>query len=92
MVAAQTEQPLVPFPVPILPHQQQHQQLQHQQHPTHPVSPASDNTKAKLVKNLSSKPLTEVQISLLARDPNFAVVPLYSTKREYIMAVEEGCL
>ena len=45
-------------------------------------------TKGKWVKNLSSRPLTKTEVSLLARGPNFAVVSLYSPKREYIAAEE----
>ena len=59
---------------------------------TYPLSPALDNTKAKCVKNLSCKPLTEVQISLLARDADVAVLLLYSPKEEYTVAVEEAFL
>ena len=53
------------------------------------MSSAPDNLKAKWVKNLSSQPPTGAQISLLARGPEFAVVPIYSSKGEYIVAVEE---
>ena len=59
---------------------------------TYLATPAPDFTKAKWVKDLSNKLLMEAQYSLLARSPNFAVVPLYSLKGEYITAVEEACL
>ena len=47
-------------------------------------------TRAKLVKNLSSIPLIEIQESLLARCSNTAIVRLYSPKYEYVTAFEKG--
>ena len=49
-----------------------------------PSTAAPDQTKAKGVKNLSSRLLTIAQVSLFARGTNFAFVPLYSAKEEYI--------
>ena len=48
--------------------------------------------KAKWVRNLSSRPLTQAQVSLLVRGLNYTVVPWYSTKVEYIVAVTKACL
>ena len=56
---------------------------------SNPISPAPENIAARWVKNLSSKPLVEAQILLLARDPDFALVPSHSPRREYIAAVED---
>ena len=50
---------------------------------------APDTTKAKWVKNITTKPLMEAQIFLLAMDPNYAVVALQSPKGEHTEAVEE---
>ena len=44
----------------------------------------------KWVINLSSKPLTTAQRSVLAKGPNFAVLPKHPPKLEYITAI--GCL
>ena len=52
----------------------------------------SDNIMVKWVVNLSFSPLTEAQKSLLSRAPSFGIVPKYSSKEEYIAAVEEVCL
>ena len=46
----------------------------------------------KWVVNMSNSPPTEAQTSLLARRPDFEVVPRHSPKREYVAAVEEVCL
>ena len=40
------------------------------------------------VTNLSSKPLTQAQRSVLAKDPNFAVIPRHPPILEHIMAIE----
>ena len=58
----------------------------------HPALLAPDTTKARWVKSLSTKPLTEVQISLLANGPNSAIVQLYFPKGECITAMEEACV
>ena len=52
---------------------------------------SSNNTKQKWVINLSNTPLTPAQESLLAKGPNFAIVPKYAPKESYITAVEEAC-
>ena len=43
------------------------------------------------VRNLSSTPLTQVQVSLLLHVPNFAVAPRHP-HGEYITAIEQACL
>ena len=45
----------------------------------------------KWVINLSSKPLTKAQRSVLAKGPNFAVSPKYPPNLEYITAMEAAC-
>ena len=45
----------------------------------------------KWVINLSSKPLTPAQRSVLAKGPNFAVTPKHPTNLEYITAIEAAC-
>ena len=43
------------------------------------------------VINLSSKPLTPAQRSVLAKGPNFAVSPKQPHNLEYITAIEATC-
>ena len=45
----------------------------------------------KWVINLSSKPLTPAQRSVLAKGPNFAVTPRHPPYLEYITAIEAAC-
>ena len=45
----------------------------------------------KWVKNLSSKPLTEEQVRLLAQGPKFVIRPRQPPVGEYIVAVEQAC-
>ena len=45
----------------------------------------------KWVINLSSKPLTQVQRSVPAKGPNFAVSSRYPPNLEYITAIESAC-
>ena len=45
----------------------------------------------KWVINLSSKPLTKAQRSVLAKGPNFAVSPKHPPNLEYITAIEAAC-
>ena len=45
----------------------------------------------KWVINLSSKPLTPAQRSILAKGPNFAVTPRHPPNLEYITAIEAAC-
>ena len=51
----------------------------------------SDTSISKWVKNLSDKPLTQAQRSLLAHGPNYAVIPKNPPKEEYIAAIEQAC-
>ena len=44
------------------------------------------------VRNLSSTPLTEVQVSLLVHGPNFVVAPGHPPYGDYINAIEQACL
>ena len=45
----------------------------------------------KWVINLSNKPLTPTQRSVLAKGPNFAVTPRQPPNLEYITAIEAAC-
>ena len=45
----------------------------------------------KWVINLSSKPLTPAQRSVLAKGPNFVVTPRHPPNLEYIAAIEAAC-
>ena len=45
----------------------------------------------KWVINLSSKPLTQAQRSVLAKGPNFVVAPKHPPNLEYITAIEAAC-
>ena len=45
----------------------------------------------KWVINLSSKPLTPAQRSVLAKGPNFVVTPRHPPNLEYITAIEAAC-
>ena len=50
-----------------------------------------EESNPKWVINLSSKPLTNAQRSVLAKGPNFAVSPKHPPNLEYITAVETAC-
>ena len=50
-----------------------------------------EEPKPKWVINLSSKPLTMAQRSVLAKGPNFAVSPKHPPNLEYITAIEAAC-
>ena len=50
-----------------------------------------ENPNPKWVINLSSKPLTQAQRSLLAKDPNFMVTPSNPPILEYITTIEAAC-
>ena len=50
-----------------------------------------NNNKSKWVVNLSSKPLTPSQVSLLEKGPNFALTPINPPNVELIAAVESAC-
>ena len=50
-----------------------------------------ENPNPKWVMNLSSKPLTQAQRSVLAKGPNFAVTCRHPPNLEYITAIEVAC-
>ena len=50
-----------------------------------------EDPNAKWVINLSNKPLTQAQRSVLAKGPNFVVTPRHPPNLEYIMAIESVC-
>ena len=60
-------------------------------HHTPQGSSSSEEPKPKWVINLSSKPLTPAQRSVLAKGPNFVVTPRYPPNLEYITAIEAAC-
>ena len=45
----------------------------------------------KWVINLSSKPLTQVQRSVLAKGPNLVVSPRHPPNLEYITTIQSAC-
>ena len=51
----------------------------------------SDTSTSKWFKNLSDKPLTQAQTSLLAHGPNYTIIPKNPPKEEYIAAIEQAC-
>ena len=63
--------------------------------PNRPNSPEGSSSKEepnpKWVINLSSKPLTKAQRSVLAKGPNYAVSPKHPPNLEYITAIEAAC-
>ena len=63
--------------------------------PLHPlIAPqgsSQEEPNPKWVINLSSKPLTPAQRSVLAKGPNFAVIPRQPSNLEYITAIEAAC-
>ena len=52
---------------------------------------SNEEPNPKWVINLSTKPLTPVQRSVLAKGPNFAVTPRQPPNLEYITAIEAAC-
>ena len=52
---------------------------------------SNEEPNPKWVINLSNKPLTPVQRSVLAKGPNFAVTPRQPPNLEYITAIEAAC-
>ena len=46
----------------------------------------------KWVRNLSSIPLTEAQVSLLAHGPNYAVAPRHPPMGKYITVIQQACM
>ena len=57
-----------------------------------PAKLATDTLQSDGSKTCPPTPLIEAQNSLLARDPDFTIVPRYSPKGEYITAVKQVCL
>ena len=55
------------------------------------ASSSLEEPNPKWVINLSSKPLTKAQRSVLAKGLNFAVSPKHPPNLEYITAIEEAC-
>ena len=51
-----------------------------------------EDSNKKWVRNISRKPLTQVQEKLLANGPNFVIVPKELPTTEYIVAIEKACL
>ena len=47
-----------------------------------------ENPNPKWIINLSSKPLIQDQRSVLAKGPNFVVIPRYPPNLQYITAIE----
>ena len=62
--------------------------------PNPPVGPEGsslEDPNPKWVINLSSKPLTPAQRSVLAKGPNFVVAPKQPPNLEYITVIEAAC-
>ena len=57
----------------------------------HPQGSSKEEPNPKWVINLSNKPLTPAQRSVLAKKPNFAVTPRQPPNLEYITAIEAAC-
>ena len=53
---------------------------------------SNEEPNPKWVINLSNKPLTPAQRSVLAEGPNFAVTPRQPPNLEYITAIETTCM
>ena len=65
---------------------------------THPIPPtrppqgsSTEDPNPKWVINLSNKPLTAAQRSVLAKGPNYVVTPRHPPNLEYITAIEAAC-
>ena len=56
-----------------------------------PQGSSNEEPNPKWVINLSNKPLTPAQRSVLAKGPNFVVSPRHSPNLEYITAIEAVC-
>ena len=56
-----------------------------------PQGSSNEESNPKWVINLSSKPLTAAQRSVLAKGPNYAVTPRQPPNLEYITAIEAAC-
>ena len=56
-----------------------------------PHGSSNEEPNPKWVINLSNKPLTPAERSILAKGPNFAVTPRQPANLEYITAIEAAC-
>ena len=56
-----------------------------------PQGSSNEEPNPKWVINLSNKPLTPAQRSILAKGPNFVVTPRQPPNLEYITAIEAAC-
>ena len=56
-----------------------------------PQGSSNEEPNPKWVINLSNKPLTPAQRSVLAKGPNFVVTPRQPPNLEYITAIEAAC-
>ena len=56
-----------------------------------PIDNSLEDLNPKCFINLSSKPLTQAQRSVLAKGPNFAITPRHPPNIEYIMTIESVC-
>ena len=56
-----------------------------------PQGSSIEEPNPKWVINLSSKPLTQAQWSVLAKGPNFVVTPRHPPNLGYITAIETAC-
>ena len=56
-----------------------------------PIGNSLESPNPKWVINLSSKPLTRAQRSVLVKGPNFAISPRHPPNLECIMAIESVC-
>ena len=63
----------------------------HQSDCSNKQGPEMNNISKKWVINLSSIPLTQEQVSLLAHGPNFAVTPQKPPYGEYITSIKRAC-
>ena len=80
--------PLVAFPQAIA---SQEARAFPNRHNTPQGSSPLEEPDPKWVINLSSKPLTPAQRSVLAKGPNFVVTPRHLPNLEYITAIEAAC-
>ena len=56
-----------------------------------PQGSSTEDPNPKWVINLSNKPLTPAQRSVLAKGPNYVVTPRHPPNLEYITAIEAAC-
>ena len=51
----------------------------------------ASTTKEKWVKNLSDRPLTSTEISVLSKGANFAIAPRHVPLEDFVIATEDAC-